>query len=100
MQEWEDRLRAEGYEPGHRVSHCVLRNMRPAHALVREWTQADELGLLREETQRLRQVLGRALEALRRAADEQAIDLTVPCAAGDIAARGHAQRQMRKTRLE
>lgn len=71
IQEWEDRLRAEGYEPGHRVSHHVLRNMRPAHALVREWTQAGELGLLRDENQRLRQLLGRALEALRRAGDER-----------------------------
>jgi hypothetical protein len=71
IQECEDRLRAEGYEPGHRVSHHVLRNMRPAHALVREWTQAGELGLLREENQRLRQLLGRALEALRRVGDEQ-----------------------------
>jgi hypothetical protein len=71
IQEWEDRLRAEGYEPGRRVSHSVLRNMRPAHALVREWTQAGELGLLREENQRLRQLLGRALEALRRAGDQQ-----------------------------
>ena len=56
IQEWEDRLRAEGYEPGNRVGHYVLRNMRPAHALVREWTQAGELTLLREENQRLRQV--------------------------------------------
>ena len=71
IQEWEDRLRAEGYEPGQRVSHHVLRNMRPAHALVREWTQAGELLLLREENQRLRQVLGQALQALRRAGDEQ-----------------------------
>lgn len=71
LQESEDRLRAEGYEPGRRVSHRVLRNLRPAHALVREWTHAGELGLLREENQRLRQVLGQALEALRRAGDEQ-----------------------------
>jgi hypothetical protein len=72
IQECEDRLRAEGYEPGGRVSHHVLRNMRPAHALVREWTQAGELGLLQKENQRLREVLGQALDALRRAGDEQA----------------------------
>ena len=71
IQEWEDRLRAEGYEPGRRVSHHVLRSIRPAHALVREWAHAGELGLLREENQRLRQVLGQALEALRRAGDER-----------------------------
>jgi hypothetical protein len=71
IQEWEDRLRSEGYEPGGRVSHSLLRNMRPAHALIREWTKAGELGLLREENQRLRQLLGRALHALRRAGDEQ-----------------------------
>jgi hypothetical protein len=71
VQESEDHLRAEGYEPGRRVSHSVLRTVRPAHALVREWSQAGELGLLREENQRLRQVLGHAIEALRRAGDEQ-----------------------------
>jgi hypothetical protein len=71
IQEWEDRLRAEGNEPGRRASHLVLRNMRPAHALVREWTHAGELALLREENQRLREVVGRALQALRRAGDEQ-----------------------------
>jgi hypothetical protein len=49
----------------------LLRGRRPAHALVREWTQAGELGLLQEENQRLRQLLGRALEALRRAGHEQ-----------------------------
>lgn len=74
IQEWEDRLRAEGYEPGNRVSHSLLRNMRPAHALVREWTKAGELGLFREENQRLRELLGRALQALRRAGDEQSAD--------------------------
>jgi hypothetical protein len=71
IQECEDRLRAEGYEPGRRASHHVLRNIRPAHALVREWTQAGELVLLQEENQRLRQVLGQALQALRRAGDER-----------------------------
>jgi hypothetical protein len=71
IQEWEDRLRAEGYEPGRRASHHVLRNIRPAHALVREWTQAGELAMLREENKRLRQLLARAFEALRRAGDEQ-----------------------------
>jgi hypothetical protein len=71
IQEWEDRLRAEGYEPGRRVSHQVLRDMRPAHALVREWAQAGELDLLRQENQRLRQLLRQALEALRRAGEEQ-----------------------------
>ncbi|HUY49802.1 MAG TPA: hypothetical protein VMV92_29485 [Streptosporangiaceae bacterium] len=33
IQEWEDRLRAEGYEPGQRSSHSFLRGLRPAHAL-------------------------------------------------------------------
>ena len=52
-------------------AHRLWRHMRPAHALIREWTKAGELGLLREENQRLRQLLGRALHALRRAGDEQ-----------------------------
>jgi hypothetical protein len=71
IQEQEDQLRAEGYEPGNRFSHSWLRGRRPAHALVREWTQAGELGLLEDENQRLRQLLGQALQALRRAGDEQ-----------------------------
>jgi hypothetical protein len=71
VQEWEDRLRAEGYEPGNRSSHSLLREMRPAHALVREWTRAGELELLREENRRLHQLFEQALEALRRAGDER-----------------------------
>lgn len=71
IQEWEDRLRAEGYEPGNRSRHSILREMRPAHALIREWAQAGELELLREENIRLRQLLEQALGALRQAGDER-----------------------------
>lgn len=71
IQEWEDRLRAEGYEPGHRHSHGFLRQQRPTYALVREWTQAGDLGLLRQENTRLRQLLQQALGALRQAGDER-----------------------------
>jgi len=70
IQEWEDRLRAEGYQPGNRVSHTHLRQMKPAHALVREWTHQGELELLRAENTRLHQLLEQALGALRRAGDE------------------------------
>jgi hypothetical protein len=72
IQEWEDRLRAEGYESGQRHSHSFLRQQRPAYALVREWTQSGDLELLRQENTRLRQLLQQALEALRRAGDERA----------------------------
>lgn len=48
IQEWEDRLRAEGYQPGQRHRHSALRDMLPAHALVREWARAGELDLLRK----------------------------------------------------
>ena len=71
IQEWEDRLRAEGYEPGHRHSHSFLRQLRPSHALVRQWTQAGDLELLRQENTRLRQLLQQALAALRQAGDER-----------------------------
>ena len=71
IQEWEDRLRAEGYQPGNRLSHTLLRQMKPAHALVREWTHHGELELLRAENARLRQLLEQALGTLRRAGDEQ-----------------------------
>jgi hypothetical protein len=71
IQEWEDRLRAEGYEPGLRHSHSFLRQQKPAYALIREWTQSGDLELLRQENTRLRQLLAQALEALRRAGDER-----------------------------
>ena len=70
IQEWEDRLRAEGYQPGNRLSHTFLRQMKPAHALVREWTHQGELELLRAENTRLHQLLEQALAALRRVGDE------------------------------
>jgi hypothetical protein len=71
IQEWEDQLRAEGYEPGERLRHAYLRQIRPAHALVREWTQSGELSLLRDENARLGRLLQRALAALRVAGDER-----------------------------
>jgi hypothetical protein len=73
LQEWEDRLRAEGYESGERHSHGFLRGLRPAFALVREWSQAGELGLFQEENSRLRRLVHEAINALRRAGlDQQA----------------------------
>jgi hypothetical protein len=71
IQEWEDRLRAEGYEPGQRYRHSFLRELRPAHALVREWTRAGDLGLLREENTRLRRLLTEGITTLRQAGHEQ-----------------------------
>jgi hypothetical protein len=70
IQEWEDRLRAEGYEPGQRYRHSFLRELRPAHALVREWAQEGELQLLSEQNTRLRRLLLEAIAALRHAGHE------------------------------
>ena len=63
--EWEDRLRAEGYEPGQRYQHRFLRGLRPAHALVRQWARAGELDLLEAENTRLRRLVREAAAALR-----------------------------------
>jgi hypothetical protein len=71
IQEWEDRLRAEGYEPGQRYRHSFLRELRPAHALVREWTRAGDLALLGKENTRLRRLVSEAAGALRQAGHEQ-----------------------------
>ena len=65
--EWEDRLRAEGYEPGQRYRHGLLRGLRPAHALVREWARTGELDLLETENTRLRRLVREAAVALREA---------------------------------
>jgi hypothetical protein len=74
IREWEDRLRAEGYEPGQRYRHGFLRELRPAHALVREWAHAGELQVLGEENTRLRRLVHEAITALRHAGDEQQAD--------------------------
>ena len=71
IQEWEDRLRAEGYEPGQRYRHSFLRELRPAHALVREWTRAGELELLGAENTRLRRLIHEAITALRQTGHDQ-----------------------------
>jgi hypothetical protein len=72
--EWEDRLRAEGYEPGQRHRHGFLRGLRPAHALVRQWARAGELDLLAAENTRLRRLVGEAAAALRNAGCGQQAD--------------------------
>jgi hypothetical protein len=71
IQEWEDGLRAEGHELGQRSRHTLLRALRPAHALVREWAQAGGLELLGNENIRLRRLLREAIAALRQARHEQ-----------------------------
>lgn len=72
IQEWEDRLRAEGYEPGNRHSHDFLRTMRPAHALARQWAGRAEVTMLREENDRLRRLVHQAISALTQAGNESA----------------------------
>jgi hypothetical protein len=41
LRDWEERLTAEGWEPGRRAAHEVLRQWAPAHALARSWTPAE-----------------------------------------------------------
>jgi hypothetical protein len=35
LTEWEERLKAEGWQPGQRQAHALLRQLTPAYALVR-----------------------------------------------------------------
>ncbi|HEX5493461.1 MAG TPA: hypothetical protein VFX70_02655 [Mycobacteriales bacterium] len=72
IQEWEDRLRAEGYEPGNRHSHEFLRTKRPAHVLARQWAGRAEVTMLQEENDRLRRLVHQAILALTHAGDESA----------------------------
>lgn len=71
LREWEDRLRAEGFEPGNRSAHHVLRQMAPAHALVRGWCELPAYALWEDEAKRLRTLLARSIARLSELGDEE-----------------------------
>ncbi|MBF4766609.1 hypothetical protein ISU10_02365 [Nocardioides agariphilus] len=65
LRDWEDELRAEGFQPGSRYSHTVLRKCAPAHALARAWTQIPRGDALERELGRLQGLLLAAAASLR-----------------------------------
>lgn len=62
---WEERLRAEGFEPGGRHNHDLLREWAPRHALARSWTQRPLGQAAEEEVKRLRSLVRTAAQFLR-----------------------------------
>jgi hypothetical protein len=67
VEEEERRLLAEGWQPGDRIAHRLLRENRPAFALVRDWAGQPERDLLRGEVERLQKLVQRAVGELERA---------------------------------
>jgi hypothetical protein len=62
---WEEELRAEGFSPGNRHSHDLLREWAPSHALARAWSQAPQGAAAEHEVQRLRALVEEAVRSLR-----------------------------------
>lgn len=63
---WEERLEAEGWQPGSSSAHEFLRQSRPSHALTRQWAGSGEVDVLTKEVERLRRVVRAAVEVMRR----------------------------------
>ena len=74
LKDEEDRLRAEGYQPGERFAHEWLRQRGPAWALVRDWASRGEVDLLREEIRRLQGLVNHAAGNLERLGDTRAAE--------------------------
>lgn len=67
VSEWEDRLRAEGYEPGKRHVHGVLRQWAPRHALARSWMNEPARTADQKEIERLHLLVRKAAHTLEAA---------------------------------
>jgi hypothetical protein len=63
---WEEELTAEGFQPGHRHSHDLLRAWAPAHALARAWSQRPQGEAAEREVARLQRLAREAAATLRR----------------------------------
>jgi hypothetical protein len=57
LTDWEERLKAEGWQPGQREAHSLLRQQGPAYALVRSWCGEADREQLRVELERLRRLV-------------------------------------------
>jgi hypothetical protein len=69
LRDWEDRLRAEGFEPGNRHSHELLRRWAPAHALARSWCAEPRRAVAEQEVERLQRLVREAVRLLEAAGD-------------------------------
>jgi hypothetical protein len=59
-------LKSEGYEPGNRYLHELLRDYQPSYALARQWAGFDkEVEQLRKEIERLRVLVRQAVGELK-----------------------------------
>lgn len=67
---WEERLKAEGFEPGRSHNHDLLREWAPHHALARAWTQEPRGHAAEKEIERLRRLVDTAIRYLREAGEE------------------------------
>ena len=66
----EDRLTAEGWQPGNRGAHEDLREWSPRWALARSWTQRPLGDAAEKEVQRLQAVVGESVRLLRQLGHE------------------------------
>lgn len=66
----EDRLTAEGWQPGNRGAHQDLRAWSPRWALARSWTQRPLGDAAEKEVQRLQAVVGESARLLRQLGHE------------------------------
>ncbi|GAB3556255.1 hypothetical protein [Spelaeicoccus albus] len=67
---WEEELKAEGFEPGGRHSHDLLRKWAPSHALVRAWSQVPRGVAAEMEIERLRALVSTAVRYLYEAGED------------------------------
>ena len=67
---WEDRLTAEGWQPGNRGAHEQLREWSPRWALARSWTQRPLGDAAEKEVQRLQAVVAESVQLLRQLGHE------------------------------
>lgn len=68
----EEELRIRGNQPGERWFHQYLRELSPGFSLARQWAGLEQEGqMLRAEIARLRMLVSRAAEDLKRAGDER-----------------------------
>lgn len=61
----EEKYRAQGYEPGNRYVHDMLRLYAPAWALIRSWMQQPSRTADQQEIERLRQLIQRTAYTLK-----------------------------------
>ncbi|MDE0572169.1 hypothetical protein ON058_01925 [Demequina sp. B12] len=67
---WEERLRAEGFDPGQQHAHELLREWAPSFALARSWSQEPRGFAAEHEVERLQRLVREAIGALRAAGED------------------------------